>query len=131
MTDTTHFEITSTERTLAVSLIETMEESAFGAGQSDDRDHFTDSEIPRLLPNGDLDTGTMNAAAIEYAVEELRDPVWELHNVEAETLAHKIETAGCKECQRVQANNGFGPSHDASPRCKSGGHDHCTCDTCF
>ena len=24
-----------------------------------------------------------------------------------------------------------GPPHDPSPRCESGGHPHCTCDTCF
>lgn len=23
------------------------------------------------------------------------------------------------------------PHHDASPRCQSGKHSHCTCDTCF
>ena len=23
------------------------------------------------------------------------------------------------------------PNHKASPRCQSGGHNHCTCDTCF
>ena len=23
------------------------------------------------------------------------------------------------------------PSHDASPRCESGRHPHCTCDTCY
>lgn len=23
------------------------------------------------------------------------------------------------------------PPHDASPRCESGKHSHCTCDTCF
>lgn len=23
------------------------------------------------------------------------------------------------------------PSHTASPRCQSGGRNHCTCDTCF
>ncbi len=23
------------------------------------------------------------------------------------------------------------PPHDASPRCESGKHPHCTCDTCF
>lgn len=25
----------------------------------------------------------------------------------------------------------FGPSRKASPRCKSGKRDYCTCDTCF
>ncbi|MCR4294320.1 MAG: hypothetical protein NUW21_02205 [Elusimicrobia bacterium] len=37
----------------------------------------------------------------------------------------------CSACQRIAAAGGFGPSHDASPRCQSGGRDHCTCDTCF
>jgi hypothetical protein len=26
---------------------------------------------------------------------------------------------------------GFFPPHTASPRCQSGHHNHCTCDTCF
>lgn len=25
----------------------------------------------------------------------------------------------------------FGPNHYALPTCKSGGHNHCTCDICF
>lgn len=25
----------------------------------------------------------------------------------------------------------FGPNRKASSRCQSGGHDYCTCDTCF
>lgn len=26
---------------------------------------------------------------------------------------------------------GFFPPHTASPNCRSGNHNHCTCDTCF
>ena len=44
-------------------------------------------------------------------------------------LHNALERAACGECARI--DDGFGPSHDASPRCKSGGYDHCTCDTCF
>lgn len=41
----------------------------------------------------------------------------------------------CATCEQI--GDGFGPSHDGSPRCESGSlasggtHAHCTCDTCF
>lgn len=35
----------------------------------------------------------------------------------------------CQQC--VYANAHGGPSHYASPRCRSGKRPHCTCDTCF
>lgn len=38
----------------------------------------------------------------------------------------------CAYCDRERtAGNNFFPSHDASDRCESGKHPHCTCDTCF
>lgn len=37
----------------------------------------------------------------------------------------------CSTCERVKANGGFGPSHDASPKCESGKRPHCTCSICF
>lgn len=40
------------------------------------------------------------------------------------------EHPDCKGCQ-YNVKEGFGPPHDASKRCQSGGYDHCTCDTCF
>jgi hypothetical protein len=36
---------------------------------------------------------------------------------------------GCPMCEQI--GTGFGPSHDASPRCESGKRPHCTCSTCF
>ena len=39
--------------------------------------------------------------------------------------------AQCETCKAIRAANGFGPPHFASKRCRSGGHNHCTCDTCF
>jgi hypothetical protein len=38
---------------------------------------------------------------------------------------------GCKTCADIKAHEGHGPSHDASARCESGCHSHCSCDTCF
>lgn len=38
---------------------------------------------------------------------------------------------GCEMCALIKATPGFGPRHDPSPRCESGKHPHCTCDTCF
>jgi len=37
----------------------------------------------------------------------------------------------CPTCVEIKASGGFGPRHDASPRCESGKYPHCTCDTCF
>lgn len=46
-------------------------------------------------------------------------------------LADAVERAEakrrCPTCQR----GGMMPPHFASPRCESGGHNHCSCDTCF
>jgi len=36
----------------------------------------------------------------------------------------------CASCQR-EGRGAFMPPHDASRRCKSGAHAHCSCDTCF
>lgn len=38
--------------------------------------------------------------------------------------------AECPMCDAVRAH-GFGPSHDASPYCRSGRGSHCTCGSCF
>lgn len=42
----------------------------------------------------------------------------------------------CKGCAEFYSNPGmpsevWAPRHKASPRCQSGKHPHCTCDTCF
>jgi hypothetical protein len=42
----------------------------------------------------------------------------------------------CEYCQKnIMAYEApasvMAPRHNASPRCESGGHPHCTCDTCF
>lgn len=39
---------------------------------------------------------------------------------------------GCAFCERMKdQGETFFPSHEASSGCRSGGHPHCTCDTCF
>lgn len=36
------------------------------------------------------------------------------------------------DCPQCLSGSVFGgPSHEASQRCRSGRHPHCTCDTCF
>lgn len=40
-----------------------------------------------------------------------------------------IYRSDCEAC--VAAREFGGPSHYASPRCRSGKRPHCTCDTCF
>lgn len=38
----------------------------------------------------------------------------------------------CEACMNELARGSlFFPSHNASPRCESGGRNHCTCDVCF
>jgi len=38
----------------------------------------------------------------------------------------------CVSCDSARENGEtFFPSHTASTRCRSGSHNHCTCDTCF
>lgn len=45
---------------------------------------------------------------------------------------HKLPAGECPYCDRERANNTtFHPAHDASDRCESGKHPHCSCDTCF
>lgn len=45
---------------------------------------------------------------------------------------HKLGLGECLYCdiERDLANDHH-PPHDASPRCESGRHPHCTCDVCF
>ncbi len=44
----------------------------------------------------------------------------------------RLSTVGeCAYCDAERNGSGFHPSHDASDRCESGKHNHCTCDTCF
>lgn len=39
---------------------------------------------------------------------------------------------GCRTCIVAEARGDkYGPRHNASSRCRSGGYNHCTCDTCF
>lgn len=56
-------------------------------------------------------------------------------------IARRIEAGslieGCGRCERtIEEARKTGrwpiaPSHNASSRCESGKHPHCTCDTCF
>lgn len=43
------------------------------------------------------------------------------------------EPGTCQTCDRERGKPGtpFFPPHDASARCESGRHNHCSCDTCF
>lgn len=44
----------------------------------------------------------------------------------------QAERDACDFCRYIQdEHGGFGPPHFANPNCRSGGHNHCTCDTCF
>jgi hypothetical protein len=41
--------------------------------------------------------------------------------------SRRTKVPGCPSCE----NDAHGPAHYASPNCQSGGHNHCSCDTCF
>jgi hypothetical protein len=42
---------------------------------------------------------------------------------------HKMKPGKCVTCDGEKTD--FHPPHDPSPRCESGGRNHCSCDTCF
>lgn len=45
---------------------------------------------------------------------------------------HKAPEGVCRGCDEERAKgNDFHPPHDASSRCESGKHNHCSCDACF
>ena len=45
-------------------------------------------------------------------------------------LAKYLDGCGFCRIEREQGNTFF-PPHNASPRCESGGRNHCTCAMCF
>lgn len=59
------------------------------------------------------------------------DPIIE-HYKELEKIGYMMPKGKCDYCdrERKERNLHF-PSHKSSSRCKSGGYNHCTCDTCF
>ena len=52
------------------------------------------------------------------------------HEASAAVPIRRQHVPGCTYCDRFQPTEMF-PPHDASDRCESGKHNHCTCDTCF
>lgn len=71
----------------------------------------------------------------DEALQNFRDVMAEndrLRKLIARRRRHKLEPGQCAYCDRERAaNNDFHPSHDASERCESGKHSHCSCDACF
>lgn len=55
----------------------------------------------------------------------------EQRNSHPDDRARRIFVVGCSYCESDDCNFGFCPPHDASPRCESGKHNHCSCDVCF
>jgi hypothetical protein len=47
------------------------------------------------------------------------------------SLRRRSRVAGCSTCDRDPEGRQIMPPHDASDRCESGRHNHCSCDTCF
>lgn len=51
---------------------------------------------------------------------------------EAKPRRHKAPQGECAYCDAERAKGiEYHPPHDASPRCESGNHPHCSCDTCW
>lgn len=44
---------------------------------------------------------------------------------------YALDEGECRTCDEDRHHGGPKPPHDASRRCQSGGHTHCTCDRCF
>ncbi len=50
---------------------------------------------------------------------------------EEDTRRHRLPPGECVLCDQWAVTRQFHPSHDPSPRCESGGREHCTCSVCF
>jgi hypothetical protein len=51
---------------------------------------------------------------------------------EQQTYIKQMPKGECTYCDlEYDKPTGLFPPHTASPRCQSGHHNHCTCDTCF
>ena len=75
----------------------------------------------------------LDAQHIQDAVEGGEDfKASEAHECEYE-FVHGDDTFVCKECDKECHHCAINwlPQHRASMRCRSGGYNHCTCDTCF
>lgn len=47
-------------------------------------------------------------------------------------FGHLAPEGECSYCDRARATNDtMAPPHNASTRCQSGSHNHCTCDRCY
>ena len=55
---------------------------------------------------------------------------YHLEDVQSVPYLRGILVPGCSTCDR-HVSGAMMPSHFASARCESGGHPHCTCDSCF
>lgn len=76
------------------------------------------------IPNG--------SASRIFAEEAERATASALKSVTEEAKAKFGNNKAHPDCDYCLTVSVFGgPSHEASPRCRSGRHDHCTCDTCF
>lgn len=54
------------------------------------------------------------------------------HDMEHSKRRHQLQAGECSTCDGERlSKNLFHPPHDASPRCESGKHYHCSCDICF
>jgi hypothetical protein len=106
-------------------------------GPSDE--DLSDEDDDKTTYRGTLHTEEIAAAICQHLSEH-----GHLYGLTADHLAlpadrakvrrHKAAPGECVTCDRereIGDKNQFHPSHDASPRCESGKHAHCSCDTCF
>lgn len=88
----------------------------------------------------ELEYAAMQELNAVYRNANYSDPAWvakrdeiqarrDAITAEAISKFAKPQVADCGTCQRNSIFGGHG--HYASPRCRSGRHPHCTCDTCF
>jgi hypothetical protein len=74
-------------------------------------------------------TSTYIRHGLQYRVHVGGIAVGPLFSDKADAEAHAETLRECSFC--VEHAGKMAPPHNASPRCESGGHSHCTCDRCF
>lgn len=95
------------------------------------RETLTDIDLLRSL--GGLSTTITTSTAlitegVWFVVTPMPYNAYEIA-IKNEPGGRRIVEDHCPSCSAEKG--GIHPPHFASPRCESGRHNHCTCDTCF
>lgn len=76
--------------------------------------------------------GTLEAfLRLALAGQWIENARWHLREAASVRRTSLVVLLPADPCQQCISQGRFGPPHHASPGCQSGGHVHCSCDTCF